>query len=173
MVTPAAKVAVEGTVATRVLSELRLIVRPPEGAGVDNVSVRFPVTIPLMLRFDGEKRSVTPTCTVRVAAVYPGAVAVMFAAPRLTPVTWGCVVGVVAPAGTTTLEVAVAFDGSLMVNVTVRPPAGAGAERITGNGADWPSPTVSDEIMIDGSRSPLAKKPFTSTIRSVGFDVRL
>jgi len=66
----------------------------------------------------------------------------MFAVTRLTPVTCGCVVGVVAPAGTTTLEVTVTLEGSA-VKVTVTPPAGAGVDSVTGYGAETPSSTLS------------------------------
>src|SRR3954447_11963527 len=89
VVTPAAKATVAGTVATAGLSELTLMVTPPAGAGADKVKVRFPVAVPVMGRVAGEKTRVAFTCTVWLAGVYPGAVAVMFAAPRLTPVTWG------------------------------------------------------------------------------------
>ena len=79
----------------------------------------------------------------------PGAIAWMFAAPRPTPVTWGCVVGVVAPAGTVTLEVTVTLEGSLLVKVTVTPaPAGAGRGEGHGNGTDCPAPTVTLEANV-------------------------
>src|SRR3954453_11977446 len=66
----------------------------------------------------------------------------MFTVPRLTPVTWGGVVGVVVPAAITTVDVTVALEGSLLVKVTVTPPAGAGVVRVTGIGTDCPTPTV-------------------------------
>ena len=44
-----------GTVATPVLVELRLIFRPPTGAGADKVSVRFWVVAPVIVMLDGEK----------------------------------------------------------------------------------------------------------------------
>ena len=119
-----------------------MIVKPPAGAGADKVRVRFPVAVPVMGRFAGEKTTVALTCTTWLAGVYPGAVAVMFADPRPTPVTCACVVGVVAPAGTITLEVIVTREESA-VSVTVTPPAGAGVDSVTGNGAVSPSPTFS------------------------------
>jgi hypothetical protein len=74
--------------------------------------------------------------------MYPGAVAVMFADPTLTPLTWGCVVGVVAPAATVTLLVTETVDVLLLVRVTVSPPAGAGVARVTGNEVDAVRPTL-------------------------------
>ena len=64
----------------------------------------------------------------------------MATAPRLTRITWGCVVGVVAPAGTTTLEVT-RLEGSA-VNVTVTPPAGPGLIVSPGTAVS-PRPTFS------------------------------
>ena len=46
LVTPAAKFTVEGTEATLGLSELRLTVRPPAGAGADRVRAMFNVAVP-------------------------------------------------------------------------------------------------------------------------------
>src|SRR3954453_20732678 len=66
----------------------------------------------------------------------------MLAVPAPTPVTTGCVDGVVAPSGTTTLGVTVTFVVSLLLSETVTPPAGAGAERVMGNGADVPTGTL-------------------------------
>ena len=148
VVAPAANATVAGTVATATLSELRLTVRPPAGAGAGKVNVRFCVVVPVIVRVFGVNAGVAFTCTVWLAGVYAGAVAVMFADPRPTPVTWGCVVGVVAPAGTVTLEVTVTLEGSLLVKVTVTPPAGAGVERVTANGTDCPAPTVTLEANV-------------------------
>ena len=64
------------------------------------------------------------------------------AEPMPAPVTCGCVAGTVAPCGMTTLAgVTVTFEASLLFSVTVTPPAGAGAGRVTVNGADWPNLT--------------------------------
>ena len=41
-----------------------------------------------------------------------------------------------------TVPVTVAMFVSLLVSVTVTPPAGAGVVRVTANGTDWPTPTV-------------------------------
>src|SRR5436190_1884811 len=54
----------------------------------------------------------------------------MFDEPVLTPVTCGCVSGVVVFCGTKTLGVTVT-DGLLLMSVMVTPPAGAGAERLS------------------------------------------
>ena len=45
----------EGTVATPVLLELMLRVRPPGGAGPDRVSVRFWLDVPTSVKVSGEK----------------------------------------------------------------------------------------------------------------------
>jgi hypothetical protein len=66
----------------------------------------------------------------------------MVAEPMLMPLTCGCVAGVVAPAGIRMLGGTVTLEASLLVNVTVIPPAGAGLDRVTANAADWPRPTV-------------------------------
>jgi hypothetical protein len=51
--------------------------------------------VPLTTAMDAAEPAVMVTLVL--AAVYPGAVAVMVAPPTLVPVTWGCVDGVVAP----------------------------------------------------------------------------
>jgi len=67
----------------------------------------------------------------------------MFADPRLTPVTFGIVEDVVAPAGITTLAgLTVSLLVSLLTSETVSPPAGAGVDKVTGSVAVWPKPTV-------------------------------
>lgn len=79
--------------------------------------------------------------TVPVLDVYPGADAVTVTAPILTPVTCGCVVGEVAPAGTTNgPEEICAFDVSLLVTVSVTG-ASAGDGSVTANVTDWPRDT--------------------------------
>jgi hypothetical protein len=57
--------------------------------------------------------------------------------PTPTPVTCGCVAGIVAPFKTTTLAGTVTFE----VSVTVKS-AGAGADKVTVNGAESPRPTI-------------------------------
>jgi hypothetical protein len=61
LVAPAAKLTVDGTVAAPVLSELRLMVNPLDGAAPDKVSVRFWVVGPVMVTLDGEKPTVAFT----------------------------------------------------------------------------------------------------------------
>ena len=65
----AAKVTVAGTVATPVLLELKLMVKPPAGAGADRFKVRFCVAMPVIVRLAGEKLALAATCTVRLAEV--------------------------------------------------------------------------------------------------------
>src|SRR5208283_3101347 len=103
VVAPAPNVTVAGTVATLVLLELRVMVRPLDGAGADRVSVKVCVTAPLMVKVEGTKLAVAFTWTACVVAVKPEAAAVTFTEPRFTAVTCGCVTGTCAPAGMTTL----------------------------------------------------------------------
>ena len=67
----------------------------------------------------------------------------MFTEPRLTPVTVGCTAGVVCPAAIRTdVAESVSLDESLLVRVTVTPPAGAADGNEIGNDTVWPSPTL-------------------------------
>lgn len=59
----AGKVTVAGTVATLVSDELRLTVRPPDGAGTESIRVRLPVPVPVIARVFGMKASVNVTWT--------------------------------------------------------------------------------------------------------------
>ena len=70
----------------------------------------------------------------------------------LTPVTWGVDDGVVAPAAMKTLEVTVALEMSPLVNWTVKPPEGAGADKVTARAVDCPTPTIrfAGRLMADG-----------------------
>lgn len=54
----------------------------------------------------------------------------------------GCVVGVSAPAAIVTLLVTVALVVLLLLNVTVKPEAGAGVTSVTGKEVDAPRPTL-------------------------------
>ena len=67
---PDAKVAVAGTVATAVLDELRLTVRPPTGAGADNVKVRFCAVLPFIVNADGVKLTVIGKVTFTAALAF-------------------------------------------------------------------------------------------------------
>ena len=69
-VAPDAIVAVAGTVATAVLEELRLTVRPPMGAGADNVNVRFCAAVPLIVSVDGVKLTVIGKVTFTVELAF-------------------------------------------------------------------------------------------------------
>ena len=92
---PSEKLTFAGTVTALVLLEIRFMITPPSGAGADSVSVRFCVPVPVMVRLSGVKTTLAITCTAELAGVYPPAVALMFAAPKLTPVIVGCAGGVV------------------------------------------------------------------------------
>jgi hypothetical protein len=70
---------------------------------------------------------------------------VTVADPKATPVTIGCVAGVVAPAGIVTVDVTVSFVVSVLVSVMVSPPGGAGEDRVTAMGAVCPGATVTFE----------------------------
>ena len=61
---------------------------------------------------------------------------------RSDAVSWAGVAGVVAPAGKKMLGVTVNLVVSLLVSATVRPPDGAGVDKLTGNSAE-PSPSES------------------------------
>lgn len=87
---------VDGTLAMLGLLELRLIVKLV-GAGPERVSVTAIALPGLSVRVAGRilRTSVTVTCWL--AGVNPVAEAVMVAEPKFTPVTCGCVEGVVWP----------------------------------------------------------------------------
>jgi hypothetical protein len=142
---------VAGTVAIAGLFDVRVAVRPPAGAGGDNVSVRLPVWFWLTERFAGVRVAVEAvTCTVPVPFRYVGAVPVIMAEPILTPVTCAGVAGVVAPAAMNTVGVTVTVDGSLLVSVTVTPPVGAACESVTGTVTVWVTTTFVSAIWTVG-----------------------
>lgn len=67
----------------------------------------------------------------------------MAADPKSTPLTSGCVAGVVAPSATRTLGGStLTLEVSLLASVTMMPPAGAGGINESGNTADSPGATV-------------------------------
>lgn len=133
----------EPTVATLVLLELTLKVRPPEGAGPESVNVRFWVSVPESVRLGGEKLIVAVTWTALVVEVYTGALAVMFVVPGSFPITsGGATAGCVWPVSMVTLAGIMPTFGVSLDNVTVTPPWGAGAGRVTWNATVCPSPTV-------------------------------
>jgi hypothetical protein len=66
---PAANVTVAGTVAMVVSSELRLIVRPPSGAGAARFSVKSSGLSPVTVAVGAEKEMVAVTRTVWLSDV--------------------------------------------------------------------------------------------------------
>jgi hypothetical protein len=138
----AGKLTVGGTVAAEVLLELKLIVRPG-GANPVKFNVRFWVAPAARVSVFGENVIPPTTCTCWLAVMNPEAVALIFAAPKLTPVTCGCVAGVIAVAGMKTLagEI-VTFEVSLLARLMVTPPAGAPVSSVIGNDTDRPGFTV-------------------------------
>ena len=64
LVAPAAMIAVAGTVTIPDGLLARVTVKPPVGAGDDNVSVRFCGVAPASVRLAGEKVKFAPTRTV-------------------------------------------------------------------------------------------------------------
>ena len=137
-----AKVTLDGTEATLAFAELIEIVNPPTGAGADKFRVTFWVALPVSVKAFGEKLTVAFTCTVTLAGAKLGADADRLDEPKFTPLTWGCVSGVVLPAGIVTLEGETTTRVvSLLLIVTVTPPAGAAVPSVTGNVANWPGAT--------------------------------
>ena len=73
--------------------------------------------------------------------------------PKLIPLTCGCVSGVVLPALIVILAgETVARLVSLLLRVTVTPPAGAGVPSVTGKVADCPgaTDTLAGRLMVPG-----------------------
>ena len=96
LVAPAAKVAVAGMVAMPVGLAAKLTTRPPTGAGADRVKLSVCGVAPISVKPPvGPKPSDAPTVTVWLSLLYPPPEAKMMAEPKATPVTCGCVVGVV------------------------------------------------------------------------------
>ena len=78
VVAPDANVTDDGTVATLVLLDARLMVRPPEGAGPESVSVAFCVVGAVTESVAGVNAMVALTVTVcGLADVYPAAEALI------------------------------------------------------------------------------------------------
>jgi len=137
---PAAKVAVEGTVAALVLLELRLTVRPPAGALPERTSVRGCVERVVNVRLFVENAIVAVTCTAVAPPVYPGAATLIVAGPGARPVNCGCATGLVCPEPMTMVEeLTETFEGSLLVRVSVIPVGGAGEPSVMASPAVWPS----------------------------------
>ena len=133
----AAKATVTGTLAIVVSLELRLIVRPPGGAGAERFSVRFWVATPVIVNVVGKKLRVSATFKFKLPAVYPGAETVRVADPKFTPFTCGGGDGVFCPlAMVMLLDETETVVGSLLVRVTATPSDGAGAGKLIAKGAD-------------------------------------
>ncbi len=66
----------------------------------------------------------------------------MTADPKLMPFTCGILAGAVAPPGIKMFAGLKVTSTSLLVSMTIAPPEGAGAARVTGNSADIPTPTT-------------------------------
>src|ERR1017187_1361507 len=102
----------------------------------------------MSVRLGGAKLRFAPTCTAPLAVTKPNADALIVAAPKLMPYTFGTMLGTVAPAGTNTLNVSppagviATFELSLLVSVTVTPFGPAGTARLTGNGTVTPGAIV-------------------------------
>src|ERR1700676_2710081 len=124
---------VGGTVATAVLLELRLMVNPPTGAGVERIRKRGLKAAPGMVTLDGVKARVSVTWTVCSAGGKEYDVTVMVTDPNLSPVTIGVKVGAVAFPGMKMVGVMAAVVGSLLTRLMNTPPRGAGEPRVTPN----------------------------------------
>jgi hypothetical protein len=150
-----ANTTVLGTVATVVSLEVVLTVSPLAGAGADRFNVRFWVAFLARVRAGEAKLSPAPTVTVALAPVKPEAEALMVAVPKLTPVTLGCVAGVVVPCEMkTSAGDIVALDVSLLERWTVTPPSGAPVTKEMGKVADWFGPTVMPAGSVIAPNSP-------------------
>ena len=116
---------------------------PPAGAGaeIERVTVLVP-PFEMTVTGLGLRVAVTVTFTGCVSGPNPMAVALTFVVPIRTPVICGLALGVCAPAGMNTLGVIVAFPGTLLVKFTVKPPAGAGCDKLKAILTDWPGATV-------------------------------
>src|ERR1019366_1465776 len=72
----------------------------------------------------------------------------MVAEPKLTPVTYAGLVGVVEPAGIRMLGVTVSFVGSLLVSVTVTSCTAGVGPTLTAIGSVWPGATVTPDCTV-------------------------
>jgi hypothetical protein len=143
LVAPEGKLMLGCTVNTVGSLELKLIVNPGAGAGADRCSVRLCTVKPVIVVLGLSKDSVAFTLTRSLSDANPGAEAVIPADPSLSPVTWGCEVGKVCPAGIVTVVASrLTVEASSLAKVTVRPPAGAGDDRLTAKSVGWLSDTV-------------------------------
>ena len=154
----AANVTVDAdSVATLVLLELRLNVRPPAGAGADRTSERLLTTpVPVITRSADWKLTPALTDTCWLADPRPDADAVMVATPKPTPVTFGGPFEVVAPCGMKMVAGdMVTFEVSSLVRLMKAPPAGAPVAKLTGKSTVSPgaSVTLAGKIIGDELRT--------------------
>jgi hypothetical protein len=146
VVAPDGIVTVAGTVAAAGLLDTTLTEMPPDGAGADSVTVRFPDVPPTIVTLGGLNDTEAVTKRSPVAPIKFGADAEIVVAPKPIPVIVGCAAGSVAPPGkaTDTIETA-AFEESPNARVTIRPAGGAGVDKLMPNVEDCPS-----EIGVEG-----------------------
>ena len=115
------------------------------GVSPPSVRVMFCTAPTAMVNGLGDMLRLVAICTDLTSPVKPGELAVTFADPRLTPVIWAGMLGVVAPPAIKTVGVTVSLVVSLLCSVIVAPPTGAGVKRVTLNGVLAPTATVAPE----------------------------
>jgi hypothetical protein len=130
-----------GTVAAVVLLETRFTVTL-DGAGTARLSVNDCVCPTLTNIEAGVKLRPDPTVTTEESPVSPGADAEIVATPNPAPATVAADKGSMAPAGIVIDGLTVTRVVSLLVSVTVTPPAGAGVARLTPIGTVCPGATL-------------------------------
>lgn len=122
--------------------EPRVTDKPPAGAGPESVSCKF-CDAPLgKASVAGLSENDAVTAIDWLAAEKPVAKALIVAEPGLTPVTVGCTAGVANPAAINTEFTERAARALLLNRLTVTPPDGATADRLTCKLIDWPSATL-------------------------------
>jgi hypothetical protein len=115
---------------------------PIDGAGAESIIESKPLDPAGMIMDAGDGVIVAVTAAWQDALRYPGAEAVMAVVPILFPVTTTCVGAVVDPGGKNrAVGEILTTELSLLDNVTIRPPAGAGVPNARGKPADCPSGT--------------------------------
>jgi hypothetical protein len=130
---PWGMVTFAGTVALAVFALVRVTTAPPAGAGPFNIAV--PVLVWPRCRLVGDSVtekawSVGATVSVAFFVKPPKAAEIVTLVLLATVAVVIEKVADVVPAGTTTLAGTEAFEGLLLVSVTVAPPAGAGPLRL-------------------------------------------
>ena len=163
LVAPVVNVTVPGAVATPVLVELRLAVRPA-GAGPDRFNVRFPVEPVVTVRLPGVKKLLPPLETTTVTPAFalgiPAALAVIVTEPTDTPVT-GTATLVVLAANVTVAGTVVTLR-LLELRLTGKPPAGAGPDRVSVKFPVEPALIVrlpGEKLIVSGPAVPTVTSP--------------